>query len=176
MSLDNTCRCDFTADFLFFDEPLCQDKWLILSGRIFGTSKSNRTTILKHLQLWVEKQSKLVVEGITLETSKYSSVFLQEGEQAVCQDNQTSPSSSDPESSTLLLYIIPVALALVVVSIIVVVVCIIVIRVYKKKIHSRYGYLWFLQSHLQPLYFCTFSMYVQIVCKCFQYIIQTSGA
>ena len=138
MSLDNTCRCDFTPNFLFFDEPLCQAKWLILSGRIFGTSKSNSTTILKHLQLWVEKQSiKLVIEGITLETSRYSSVFLQEGEQPVCQDNQTSPSSSDPESSTLLLYIIPVALALVVVSIIVVVVCIIVLRVYKKKTHSR---------------------------------------
>ena len=137
MSLDTTCRCDLTPNFLFFDEPLCQDKWLIFSGRIFGTSKSNSTTILKHLQLWVEKQSKLVIEGVSLETSKYSSVFLQEGEQPVCQDNPPSPSSSDPESSTPLVFIIPVALALVVVSIIVVVVCIIVLRVYKKKTHSR---------------------------------------
>ena len=144
MNLDNTCRCDFTPNFLFFDEPLCQDKWLILSGQIFGTSKSNSTTILKHLQLWVEKESKLVVEGVSLETSKYSSMFLQEGEQAVCQDNPTSASSSDSESSSPLLFTIPVGLALVVVSIIVVVVvCIIciVLRVYKKKTNSRYGYI-----------------------------------
>ena len=137
MNLDNTCRCDFTPNFLFFNEPHCQDKWLILSGQIFGTSKSNSTTILKHLQLWVEKESKLVVEGASLETLKYSSVFLQEGEQPVCQDNTPSASSSDPESSTSLLFIIPVVLALVAVGIIVVVVCIIVLGVYKKKAHSR---------------------------------------
>ena len=137
MSLDTTCRCDLTPNVLFFDEPLCQDKWLILSGRIFGTSKSNSTTILKHLQLWVEKQSKLVIEGVSLETSKYSSVFLQEGEQAVCQNNPTSPSSSDPKSSTHLVFIIPVSLSLVVVSIIVVAVCIMALRVYKNKAHSR---------------------------------------
>ena len=135
MNLDTACRCDFTPNFLFFDEPLCQDKWLILSGRIFGTSKSNSTTILKHLQLWMEKESKLIVEGITLETSKYSSVFLQ-GEQPVCQDNPPSPLSSDPESSTPIVFIIPVALALVAVSIVVVVVCIIVLKVYKKT-HGR---------------------------------------
>ena len=44
---------------------------------------------------------------------------------------------TDSESSTTLLFIIPVALALVVVSIIVVVVCIIVLRVYKKKTQQK---------------------------------------
>ena len=148
MNLDNTCRCDFTPHFLSFNEPLCQDKWLILSGHIFGTSKSNSTTILKHLQLWVEKESKLVVEGASLKTLKYSSVFLQEGEQPV----PPSASSSDSESAAPLLFIIPLLLVLVTVSIIVVVVCIIVLRAYKKKTHNgklrQDYYLWYRQPCL----------------------------
>ena len=155
--LDNTCKCDFTPEFFFFDDPLClsaHPEWLILSGRIVGTRKSTSTNIVEHLQLWVEKESKLVVEGVHLTALKYSSVFLQEGEPPFCQNNPPSePSSSptslhisDPESSTsgpksstsLVPYlIIAVVIILVVFSIIGVMVCIMVVRLHKRKTQSR---------------------------------------
>ena len=150
MYLNSTCKCDITPDFFFYNNPIChptQPKWLILSGRIVGTSKSTSTDILQDLQLWVKEESKLIVQGVDFTTLKYSSVHLQEGKPPFCQNIPSeTPSnspitqpSSDPEPTIpFLLYgIIAVASVLVVLCIIVVSVCVMFIRMKKRKTRSR---------------------------------------
>ena len=150
--LDGTCKCDFSAKFILFNRPQCltsHPDWLILWGRVVGTNTANSTAILNHLQVWVEQESKVVVEGVHLTTLKYCSVFLKEGELPFCEaiftENPSSPTTeavisddNSESSSPLNTYIIvAVVVVIMVMLVIVVIVCIVTVTVWKKKAHNR---------------------------------------
>ena len=97
MHLESMCRCDFTPNFILFDQPLCltaHTDWLILSGRVVCTDKSSCSDIMKVLQVWVEDKSTVVVEGAHFTALSYCSVFLKEGELIFCDDNGTTLTES----------------------------------------------------------------------------------
>ena len=95
---DQTCKCHFSSDFILFNQPHCltaHPDWLIVWGTIVGTNSANSSAILRLLQVWVEKESAITVEGVPLTTLPDCSVILRDGEPPFCESTTESTSETE---------------------------------------------------------------------------------
>ena len=86
-NLNRKCRCDFNSKYIVFNHSLClndNSDWFVTSGLLIGTNISNSSDMIEFLQMWVEAESQVVVEGVLLTAVKNCSVYLEEGEPIVC--------------------------------------------------------------------------------------------
>ena len=149
-----SCRCELSPKHLLLQPPLCvaaRKEWLIVSGSVVGTIANSSADILKYLQAWVDRESKVLVEGVQLTAVEHCPVELKEGEVPFCESSRTEepePPSSPPSSasssssSSPSVVSIPVIVGVIVgvlVMIIAVVVCIATVTYCKKKANSRYA-------------------------------------
>jgi hypothetical protein len=144
--LNSKCRCDFNSKHIVFNHSLCltdHPNWFITSGLIVGTNISSSTDMMKLLQMWVEAESQVVVEGTHLTSVKDCSVYLEEGELVFCEklpDPSVSVSSTPVQGTTtpvqeVVTYVIFAAVVFVMALVLVLVVCIVTVTVLRKKAH-----------------------------------------
>ena len=149
--LNSKCRCDFNSKHIVFNHLLCltdHPNWFIASGLIVGTNISTSTDMMKLLQMWVEAESQVVVEGTHLTSVKDCSVYL-EGELVFCEklhvpDPSVSVSSNPVQGTTtpaqgaspVVTYVICATVVFVMALVLVLVVCIVTVTVLRKKAHS----------------------------------------
>ena len=162
--INSKCRCDFNFKYIVFDHSLClpnHPDWFITSGVIVRTNTFNSTDIIELLQMWVEAESQVLVEGIILTAVKDCSVYLEEGKPIFCERLPDISLSSTPvqETSTPVqgtstpmqgtgstpvqgsteLYIIFAAIVFVLVLVLVGVLCVVTVTVLRKKIHRKHS-------------------------------------
>ena len=158
MDLESTCSCDFSPKFVLFNQPQCvptHPDWIALSGKIVSTDKSSCKEIVKLLQVWLEDESEIVVEGVHLSPLKQCPVFLEPGDPIVCGEPPSTPNyppttispttppepqaSNSQSSNPVAIYAIVGIVVVVLILIVIIAVCIFTVKSLRKKARYRYN-------------------------------------